>query len=137
MFYIILAPSNKNVVALLGGIQSDAHSDSDKLAPEREVIEQGVQFLPWVSYFLSLYCIRRHYGALEGRNKQQTVTEYGAEQVYEWRRSFTCRPPLCSPDSPFHASRDPKYAPYPNAASVAGESLEDTLRRVAQCWQER
>lgn len=54
----------------------------------------------------------RYYGALAGRNKAQTVEEYGAEQVHIWRRSFDVRPP-------------------------AGESLKDTLDRVLPFFNER
>ena len=35
----------------------------------------------------------RMYGALQGKNKQQTIDKYGAEQVRTWRRSFATCPP--------------------------------------------
>ena len=48
----------------------------------------------------------RRYGDLQGLNKKETEDKYGASQVLLWRRSFAVRPPN-------------------------GESLEDTLNRVA------
>ncbi|HEY2774072.1 MAG TPA: 2,3-diphosphoglycerate-dependent phosphoglycerate mutase [Candidatus Binatia bacterium] len=35
----------------------------------------------------------RHYGALQGLNKQETADKYGAEQVHQWRRSYDIAPP--------------------------------------------
>ncbi len=35
----------------------------------------------------------RHYGQLQGLNKEQTAVKYGAEQVQIWRRSFDVPPP--------------------------------------------
>jgi 2,3-bisphosphoglycerate-dependent phosphoglycerate mutase len=35
----------------------------------------------------------RHYGDLQGLNKADMAKKYSAEQVYEWRRSFTAIPP--------------------------------------------
>jgi 2,3-bisphosphoglycerate-dependent phosphoglycerate mutase len=47
----------------------------------------------------------RHYGDLQGLNKDETRAKYGAEQVHEWRRSYHTRPP-------------------------GGENLADTVARV-------
>mgnify|MGYP001468339998 CR=1 FL=1 len=35
----------------------------------------------------------RHYGSLQGLNKDETREKYGAEQVHIWRRSFDVPPP--------------------------------------------
>jgi 2,3-bisphosphoglycerate-dependent phosphoglycerate mutase len=35
----------------------------------------------------------RHYGDLQGLNKAETATQYGADQVKLWRRSYDTRPP--------------------------------------------
>jgi 2,3-bisphosphoglycerate-dependent phosphoglycerate mutase len=35
----------------------------------------------------------RHYGDLQGLNKAETADKYGQEQVLQWRRSFSVRPP--------------------------------------------
>ncbi len=35
----------------------------------------------------------RHYGDLQGLNKQETADKYGEEQVHVWRRSFDTAPP--------------------------------------------
>ena len=61
----------------------------------------------------------RHYGALQGKNKQEIAREFGDEQVRIWRRSFDIAPPPLENSTP------------------AAESLKDTLKRVAECWDER
>ena len=45
----------------------------------------------------------RHYGALQGLNKQETTDEFGAEQVHLWRRSYDIPPPALEPDDPRHS----------------------------------
>src|SRR3954449_5650719 len=50
----------------------------------------------------------RHYGALQGKNKKQTLEEYGEEQFMLWRRSFDVPPPDISDDDEFSQARDPR-----------------------------
>jgi 2,3-bisphosphoglycerate-dependent phosphoglycerate mutase len=66
----------------------------------------------------------RHYGALQGLNKQETVDKYGLEQVTQWRRSYDIPPPACQEDSPHCPSKIPKYAGIADAAAVRTESLK-------------
>ncbi|MDK6233700.1 2,3-bisphosphoglycerate-dependent phosphoglycerate mutase [Aerococcus sp. UMB10185] len=73
----------------------------------------------------------RHYGALEGHNKQAMKDKYGPDQVHAWRRTFDVRPPL-DPTG----IRDPRYRGLDQGALRAGESLKDTLDRVAPYWQD-
>ena len=39
----------------------------------------------------------RHYGALQGLNKAQTVAKHGEAQVKIWRRSYDIPPPPLEP----------------------------------------
>jgi 2,3-bisphosphoglycerate-dependent phosphoglycerate mutase len=78
----------------------------------------------------------RHYGALQGRNKDQMRREVGEEQVHKWRRSFTARPPPLDETDPRYPGNDPKYALIPRNEIPVGESLEDTLARALPYWQE-
>ena len=41
----------------------------------------------------------RHYGALQGLDKQETVDKYGKDQVLIWRRSYDIPPPDCDKSS--------------------------------------
>lgn len=62
--------------------------------------------------YLSPTLDERYYGDLQGLNKAETAKKLGAEQVHEWRRSFSVRPP-------------------------GGESLEDTMNRAVPYFRDR
>src|SRR3979409_1053403 len=49
--------------------------------------------LTWIPVKRSWRLNERHYGALQGLNKQQTAQKYGDDQVKVWRRSYDVRPP--------------------------------------------
>ena len=51
----------------------------------------------------------RHYGALQGLNKDETREKYGAEQVLLWRRSTNVRPPELEATDERYPGNDPKY----------------------------
>ena len=75
----------------------------------------------------------RHYGALQGLNKAETMEKHGAAQVKLWRRSYATPPPRLAPDDPRHPRHDPRYAGLD--APPAAESLRDTLDRVQPYWE--
>ena len=52
----------------------------------------------------------RHYGALQGKDKKQTLEEFGEEQFMLWRRSYDVPPPPIEPGSEFSQDGDPRYA---------------------------
>ena len=69
----------------------------------------------------------RHYGALTGLNKAETVAKVGAEQVRIWRRSFDVPPPELEAGSEYDVASDRRYA---GIAVPRTESLKDTIARV-------
>ncbi len=75
----------------------------------------------------------RHYGALQGLNKAETMDKHGEAQVRIWRRSYATPPPPLEPDDPRHPRNDPRYADL--EAPPAAESLKDTLDRVQPYWK--
>ncbi len=79
----------------------------------------------------------RHYGALQGLDKAQTVEQHGEAQVNVWRRSYDVPPPPLSADDPRHPRFDPRYAELDPSWLPAGESLKDTLSRVLPYWESR
>lgn len=77
----------------------------------------------------------RHYGALQGLNKAETMQKYGEEQVRLWRRSAETRPPALEKSDPRFPGNDPKYANLdPNSLPLT-ENLIDTAARVVPYWQ--
>lgn len=78
----------------------------------------------------------RHYGALQGLNKAETVKKYGEEQVHVWRRSFDVTLPLLEPDDSRCAIFEDKYREVDPAVLPLGESLALTITRVLPFWQD-
>ena len=79
----------------------------------------------------------RHYGALQGLDKAQTVAQHGAAQVQIWRRSYDIPPPALEANDPRHPRFDSRYANLDPALLPAAESLKDTLVRVLPLWETR
>jgi 2,3-bisphosphoglycerate-dependent phosphoglycerate mutase len=73
----------------------------------------------------------RHYGALQGKNKAQTLAEYGEEQFMAWRRSYDVPPPPIAVGSEFSSDAEPRYA---GAPLVLTECLRDVLDRALPYW---
>ena len=76
----------------------------------------------------------RHYGALQGLNKDETKEKYGAEQVLLWRRSTNVRPPELDVTDPRYPGNDPKYKDLTEYELPKTENLIDTIKRVTQYW---
>ena len=93
--------------------------------------------LMWLPVTRSWRLNERHYGALQGLNKAQTVERHGEEQVKIWRRSYDVRPPPLSLEDPRHPRFDRRYAEVDARELPASESLKDTLARVLPYWDER
>jgi 2,3-bisphosphoglycerate-dependent phosphoglycerate mutase len=93
--------------------------------------------LMWLPVERSWRLNERHYGALQGLDKAQTVARHGAEQVKVWRRSYDIPPPPLPRDDPKHPRFDRRYAGVPAAEIPSAESLKDTLARVMPFWNSR
>ena len=78
----------------------------------------------------------RHYGALQGKDKKETLAEYGEEQFMLWRRSYDVPPPPIEPDDPFAQTDDPRYAALPPEARPSTECLADVVRRLIPYWED-
>ena len=76
----------------------------------------------------------RHYGALQGLNKDETREKYGEEQVLLWRRSTDVRPPALSKDDERYPGNDSKYSELKEEELPTTENLIDTIERVMIYW---
>lgn len=74
-----------------------------------KIVLEGHEPIP---YFCSAALNERHYGDLQGKNKDEMRKLYGQEQVEIWRRSFNEAPPN-------------------------GESLKDTCERVVPYFKQQ
>ena len=78
----------------------------------------------------------RHYGALQGLNKDETRAKYGEEQVHIWRRSADVRPPALTIDDERYPGNDEKYKNLTKEELPLTENLIDTIKRVTEYWKE-
>ena len=90
----------------------------------------------WLPVEKSWRLNERHYGALQGLDKAQTVAEHGEAQVKIWRRSYDIPPPPLAVSDERHPSHDPRYAGMDPKLLPATESLKDTLARVLPLWND-
>src|SRR5690606_13116073 len=79
----------------------------------------------------------RHYGALQGKDKAQTLAEFGQEQFQTWRRSFDVPPPPLADDDEYSQVGDERYADIPAAEMPRTESLALVIDRLLPYWHER
>jgi 2,3-bisphosphoglycerate-dependent phosphoglycerate mutase len=88
----------------------------------------------WIPVKRSWRLNERHYGALQGKDKAQTLAEFGEEQFMLWRRSYDVPPPPLDRDSEFSQFADPRYAALPQEARPQTECLKDVVNRMLPYW---
>ncbi len=87
----------------------------------------------WIPVKRSWRLNERHYGALQGKDKAQTLEEFGPEQFKTWRRSFDVPPPPLADDSEFSQVQDERYADL-GAELPRTESLKLVIERMLPYW---
>ena len=88
----------------------------------------------WIPVQRSWRLNERHYGALQGKDKAQTLAQYGEEQFKLWRRSYDVPPPPIADEDPFSQAQDPRYSDLGNAMPKT-ECLKDVVARILPYWQ--
>jgi 2,3-bisphosphoglycerate-dependent phosphoglycerate mutase len=88
----------------------------------------------WIPVRRSWRLNERHYGALQGKDKKQTLDEYGEEQFMLWRRSFDVPPPALADDDEFSQVGDPRYADLGDEMPRT-ECLKDVIARLLPYWE--
>ena len=90
----------------------------------------------WIPVVRSWRLNERHYGALQGKNKKETLEAYGEEQFMLWRRSYDVPPPPIDPEDPWAQTHDARYAALPPEARPATECLADVVERLIPYWED-
>jgi len=88
----------------------------------------------WIPVRRSWRLNERHYGALQGKDKKQTLEQFGEEQFMLWRRSYDVPPPPLADDSEFSQAADPRYASLPTEVRPRTECLKDVVVRMLPYW---
>lgn len=78
----------------------------------------------------------RHYGGLQGLNKNDAREEFGEDQVHIWRRSYDTPPPKQNEEQRNSYLNDRKYELLDRRVMPESESLKDTLVRVIPYWND-
>jgi 2,3-bisphosphoglycerate-dependent phosphoglycerate mutase len=76
----------------------------------------------------------RHYGNLQGLNKQQMAEQFGEKQVLIWRRSYDIRPPQIEKSNKYNQQGEVRYK---NILVPTSESLKDVVERIIPFWREQ
>jgi 2,3-bisphosphoglycerate-dependent phosphoglycerate mutase len=75
----------------------------------------------------------RHYGALQGKNKSETLQKFGEEQFQLWRRSYDVPPPPLADDDEYSQVGDPRYV---DIDVPRTECLKDVVERLIPYWEQ-
>ena len=97
-------------------------------------ISLGVADRHWIPVKRSWRLNERHYGALQGKNKKETLAAYGEEQFMLWRRSYDVPPPPIEPGDPHAQFGDPRYAGLGDDMPHS-ECLKDVVARMMPYWE--
>ncbi|KQV71553.1 phosphoglycerate mutase [Nocardioides sp. Root122] len=88
----------------------------------------------WIPVKRSWRLNERHYGALQGKDKKQTLEQYGEEQFMLWRRSFDTPPPPLDDSDEYSQAGDPRYADLGDELPRT-ECLKDVIARFLPYWE--
>lgn len=88
----------------------------------------------WIDVRRSWRLNERHYGALQGKDKQRTMQEFGEEQFMLWRRSYDTPPPRIEPGSEYSQDTDVRYGDLGDANPLT-ECLADVVARLMPYWE--
>jgi 2,3-bisphosphoglycerate-dependent phosphoglycerate mutase len=89
----------------------------------------------WIDVRRSWRLNERHYGALQGLDKAETLEKYGPEQFQLWRRSFDVPPPPLEDDAEYSQVGDPRYANLSDDELPRTECLKDVIARMLPYWE--
>lgn len=89
----------------------------------------------WIPVRRSWRLNERHYGALQGKDKRETLEKYGEEQFKLWRRSYDVPPPPIDDADPYSQARDPRYRDLGDEMPRS-ECLKDVVNRMMPYWSD-
>lgn len=94
----------------------------------------NIMDLHWIPVVKTWRLNERMYGNLQGQNKKKCVEENGKEQVHQWRRSFTIRPPDIDEKNQYNPAVEDRYKAIGDNCPKS-ECLADVIKRVMPCWE--
>ncbi|WDI78953.1 2,3-diphosphoglycerate-dependent phosphoglycerate mutase [Candidatus Purcelliella pentastirinorum] len=89
----------------------------------------------WLPVYKTWRLNERHYGNLEGMNKDEIKKKYGIKQVHSWRRSLNVSPPKMNEKDKRFFTNDIRYKNLKKKYIPNGESLSSTIKRIIPYWE--
>jgi 2,3-bisphosphoglycerate-dependent phosphoglycerate mutase len=89
---------------------------------------------PWLKVHKTWRLNERHYGELQGFNKESVIETYGKKKIIDWRRSFKAIPPKMKTLTNKFSGYDQRYSNMKEQDIPYTESLKLTLKRVLPYW---
>lgn len=86
----------------------------------------------WIDVKRNWRLNERHYGDLQGKDKAQTLEQYGQEQFMTWRRSYDVPPPPIADDAKWSQANDERYS---KDEVPKTESLKLVIDRLLPYWE--
>jgi len=119
------------------GILPDVvHTSLLKRAIKTSQIALEAADLHWIPVVRNWRLNERHYGALQGKDKAQTLAEFGEDQFMLWRRSYDTPPPAIDPSNEWAQTHEARYSALPPEAVPATECLKDVVTRLIPYWED-
>ncbi|MGL4339681.1 MAG: phosphoglyceromutase [Rhodoglobus sp.] len=87
----------------------------------------------WLPVKRSWRLNERHYGALQGLDKAETLEKYGPELFQTWRRSFDTPPPVLDDDAEYSQVHEERYHGIDGEVPRT-ESLKIVIERMLPYW---
>lgn len=87
----------------------------------------------WIPVHRDWRLNERHYGALQGLDKAETLAKYGQDQFMSWRRSYDTPPPPIEKGSTYSQDSDPRYA---GIDAPLTECLADVVKRFVPYYEQ-
>ncbi len=120
---------------LEAGLRPDVvHTSVMRRAIRTAEIALNAADLLWLPVRRSWRLNERHYGALQGKDKKQTLEQYGEEQFMLWRRSYDTPPPPIADDDEWSQLGHRPYASLPDEVQPRTECLKDVVVRMLPYW---
>ena len=123
-------------LARAGYVFDEVHISLLKRTRQTAQVVLSTLHTPAVPVYSTWRLNERHYGALQGMNKQAIFAAWGESAARRWWRGYDTPPPPLSQDDPRHPRFDPLYADLSPEQLPATESLADCQHRMLPYWHE-
>ncbi|MDN4162524.1 phosphoglyceromutase [Nocardioides abyssi] len=117
-----------------GALPDVVHTSLQRRAISTACIALDAADRHWIPVRRSWRLNERHYGALQGKDKKQTLEEFGEEQFMLWRRSFDVPPPPLDDDAEHSQVGLPQYDDLGDEMPRT-ECLKDVIARFLPYWE--